>query len=201
MCIEYARTVAMNRLMHPIERVEITHHFEWVGAAPSPNFPQFHIQIGDKAIIARREGRHLAAEMMTWGWKEGRHIVFNMKSENRDFSQAFRILILATGFYEDTEPADLGKGRRERHLFTMRGEEWFWIAGIAAHDGFAMLTTRASSDIKPYHNRQLCLLPPSAGMAWLTLVKPQKELLGSLPEGRLAVRTLGQIAIANDTRY
>lgn len=200
MCIEYARTIGMAQFDRLVNEAESGSPFEWTGLTPSPGSLQFHIQIGDEAAIARLESHRLAGEMMRWGWRDGRQVVFNMKGEGCDFSSALRVLILATGFYEYTEPADPHEGRY-RHFFTMRGEEWFWIAGIANHGRFAMLTVRPGPDIKPYHKRQLCLLPPSSGIDWLTLAQPQKDLLKPLPGGTLMVRTLREAAPLDHVHY
>ncbi len=52
-------------------------------------------------------------------------------SEGRDFSKSERVLIPATGFYEYTAPGKAEDKTQDRHLFTLKGEDWFWIAGIA----------------------------------------------------------------------
>jgi putative SOS response-associated peptidase YedK len=201
MCIEYARTIGVSRFTRIIRETGVVPPFVWMESMPSPGAAQFHIQIGDEAVIARPGGRHLVGETMSWGWKDGRQVIFNMKSENCDFSRTLRVLILATGFYEFTEPADPRESHRDRHFFTMRDEEWFWIAGVAHHGRFAMLTTRPGPDIKPYHKRQLCLLPPAAGVDWLNLTLPQEDLLGSSPSGMLMVRTLHETAPVDHARY
>lgn len=201
MCIEYARTIGVGQFMRLVLETGAVPPIAWIDPSPSPGSAQFHIKIGDEAVIARLEGRHLIGQMMSWGWKDGRQIIFNMKAENCDFSPMMRVLILATGFYEYTEPAEPRIGRRDRHLFTMRGEEWFWIAGIAEHGRFAMLTTCPGPDIKPYHRRQLCVLPPSLGWDWLTLAVPQEDLLKSVPAGTLMVQTLHEAAPVDPERY
>ena len=146
-------------------------------------------------MIARLERYHLAGEMMSWGWQDGRQVIFNLRSENCHFSEATRALILATGFYEYSEPTEVES--RERYLFTMRAEQWFWIAGVIREGRFSMLTTRPGPDVKPYHKRQPCLLPPMMGFDWLTSGRPQEELLRPSPKRTLMVRT----AHADHTRY
>jgi SOS response associated peptidase (SRAP) len=39
-------------------------------------------------------------------------------------------LIIADGFYEFTDPDDKKKKRKDKWLFTKKGESWFCIAGI-----------------------------------------------------------------------
>lgn len=200
MCTEYARRIGIGEFIHQLGELTNIPSFTWTDSAASLGTAQFHIRIGDEAAVVRLEGHHLVGEMMSWGWKDGRQIVFNMKSEDCDFSGALRVLVLATGFYEYTEP-EANIASRERHLFTMKGEEWFWIAGIAQHGNFAMLTTRPGADIKPYHKRQICLLPAAVGMDWLLLDKPQDEILRATPAGTLAVKTYVEMSAAPLERY
>ncbi len=66
------------------------------------------------------------------------------------------------------------------------------IAGLwsEAEDGalsFTMLTTAPGPDIAPYHDRQVCVLPPEDWAAWLFLTRPEDELLKPLPAGSLDV--------------
>jgi putative SOS response-associated peptidase YedK len=72
----------------------------------------------------------------------------------------------------------------------LKANEWFWIAGIVKQDCFAMLTADPGADIKPYHDRQICVLRPDDGMAWLTLSHREHELLRSPPQGTFKVTTL-----------
>ena len=128
---------------------------------------------------------------MTWGWNTPRgKPVFNFVSEHRNFSDTERCLILATGFYEYTEPKRPKVKLKDQHFFTMRGQEWFWIAGIVKHDAFAMLTTAPGPDMEPYHDRQICVLSPAEGMHWLKLDKPHDAVLKVPPKGTLEVQTL-----------
>jgi putative SOS response-associated peptidase YedK len=129
--------------------------------------------------------------MMTWAWKtpQGKP-VFNFVSEKRDFSESDRCLILATGFYEYTAPKKAKTKLKDQHFFTMKDQEWFWIAGVIKHDAFTMLTTAPGPDIAPYHDRQVCILPPGHGITWLDLSKSEKELLAPAPRGTLLVQTL-----------
>ena len=53
-----------------------------------------------------------------------------------------------------------------------------------------LLTTAPGPDIAPYHDRQIVTFAPQAGMDWLTLSRPQRELLAPPPAGRLVARTL-----------
>jgi putative SOS response-associated peptidase YedK len=129
--------------------------------------------------------------MMTWAWKgPGGKPVFNFKSDGRDFSKSDRLLILATGFYEYTAPANPKVKLKDQHFFTLAGHDWFWIAGIEKQGCFTMLTTNPGPDVKPYHDRQICVLEPKDGPAWLNLTVPEAQLLRPLPLGSLRVKTL-----------
>jgi hypothetical protein len=74
---------------------------------------------------------------------------------------------------------------KDQHQFNLKGEEWFWIAGIVKNDCFAMLTVKPGPDIAPYHNRQIVVLNPSDGMEWLRLSQPESKILAPLPKGSL----------------
>lgn len=129
--------------------------------------------------------------MTTWAWKgPGGKPVFNFRSEGRDFSKSDRVAILTTGFYEYTTPTQPKIKLKDQHRFTIPGQEFFWIAGIVKQAAFTMLTTGPGPDVKPYHDRQVCVLDPSDGLAWLRLSLPEDKLLRPLPIGTLRVQTL-----------
>jgi len=94
-------------------------------------------------------------------------------------------LIPSDGFYEFTKPDDPKQRLKDKHLFTLAGEPWFWIAGLVKEGAFAMLTTSPGPDIAPYHDRQIVVLPRAEGLEWLDLRKPEAEILRPLPEGSL----------------
>jgi putative SOS response-associated peptidase YedK len=128
--------------------------------------------------------------MTRWAWDQGKRPVYNFKSEGRDFSNSTRCLILATAFYEYTDPAP-AKPKiklKDQHRFWMRGADFFWIAGVIKQGCFAMLTTEPGPDVKPYHNRQIVTLAAAAGMDWLTLDRSPAELLTPPPKRALAHR-------------
>ena len=184
MCIEYELRREAFEAALPFFRQEL--RFAWAGAEPDPS--KFHVRVGNRGAVVRRDGDGLVGEMMIWGWEEGRQIIFNLKSEGKDFAQARRVLILATGYYEYTEPMEPRVLGHEQHFFTMKGERWFSLAGIAMGNGFSLLTTKAGLDIRPYCKRQLCVLSPSAGLDWLR--QPHHDALGPSGAGTMSVRTL-----------
>lgn len=153
-----------------------------------PNFgPMASIRIGDRApIIALGAG---GAELILapWAWKspQGRP-VFNFRSDGRSFGGSTRCLIPADGFFEFTAP-ERGQTRKTKWRFTLAGEPLFWVAGLIKDGAFAMLTSEPGPDMAPYHDRQIVLLRPDEGAAWLHLRKPERELLRPLPAGSLDI--------------
>ena len=192
MCNDYAREIEAGRVIRLMKEMENIPPFEWeAGRIPNDAAPTPHIKITEKGLIARLRDDQLIGSMTTWAWKtpQGKP-VFNFVSEKRDFSKTERCLILATGFYEYTAPKKPKVKLKDQHFFTMKGEEWFWVAGIVKHNAFAMLTTEPGPDMEPYHDRQICVLPPDAGIHWLRLDKPEAALLKPPRKGTLEVRTL-----------
>ena len=105
-------------------------------------------------------------------------------------------LIVADGFYEFTQPADPKKKRKDKWLFTKRGEKWFCIAGIwrknaTVGEAFTMLTMAPGPDIAPYHDRQIAILDRAQWADWLDPAVPAKAVLKPLPKGTLAVEQVG----------
>ena len=124
--------------------------------------------------------------MTPWAWKSSSgKPVFNFRSEGRSFSKSDRCLIPSDGFYEFTKPEDPKQRLKDKHLFTLAGEPWFWIAGLVKEGAFAMLTTAPGPDIAPYHDRQIVVLARDQGLDWLNLARPEAEILRPLPEGSL----------------
>jgi putative SOS response-associated peptidase YedK len=110
--------------------------------------------------------------------------VFNFVSEGRSFADSDRALILATGFYEYTAPKDAKARLKDQHFFELKGSEWFWIAGLVKHDCFTMLTAEPGPDMKPYHDRQICVLRPEEGLHWLSCRVPKANCFKALHRGR-----------------
>lgn len=154
-----------------------------------PNLePRDEIRIRDTAPVVVRAPEGVQLTTMTWAWPgPGGKPVFNFRSDGRSFAGSTRCLIPADGFYEFTAPADPKQKRKDRWLFTLAGEAWFWIAGIVRDGCFAMLTTAPGPDVAPYHDRQVVVLPQRDALAWLDLTRPERELLRPLPAGSLSV--------------
>ena len=126
-----------------------------------------------------------------WSWPgAGGKPVYNFRSDGREFPSG-RCLILADGFYEFTAPADPSARRKDRWLFTKRGEEWFGIAGLwrqsPVGEACTMLTVDPGPDVAPYHNRQIVVLERADWSRWLDPGVPAAEVLRPSPAGTFDV--------------
>lgn len=184
MCNNYRLHVPVNVIGDAFRQADRPLHFP----DGQPNLPATDdIRIGDRAAVITLEGETPQLTMTPWAWKgPGGRPVFNFRSDGRRFDGSTRCLIPADGFYEFTE-AQPGEKRKTKWLFTMSGASWFWIAGVVRDGAFAMLTTEPGPDVAPYHDRQVVVLAPEAGMAWLDLSRPEGEMLKALPAGALSV--------------
>ena len=190
MCNDYARELEIGRVIKLIKEMDKLPALIWAGGKmPNDIAPQPHIKISDNGFVASIEGNKLSGEMMKWAWNtpQGRP-VFNFVSEDRDFGDSHRVLILTTGFYEYTTPKKPKVKLKDQHFFKFREEEWFWIAGIVKYRCFTMLTTKPGPDVQPYHDRQICVMPPQDGLRWLE--DADHTVLRPLPKGTLSVNTL-----------
>lgn len=191
MCNEYARRKSLETLREAFSWTKLP-PFEWAeNLIPNDLDGKASVKISETAPIMRLTGDRLVGSMTPWAWK-GPHgkPVFNFVSEGRDFSGSDRMLVFADGFYEFT-PAEQPKVKlKDKHLFELEGEDWFWIAGIVKQGAFSLLTTAPGPDLEPYHDRQIVTLRPDEGLDWLTLAGPATELLRAPPAGSLRVTTI-----------
>lgn len=190
MCNDYAREIEAAKWIRYMREMERVPPFDWVdNHIPNNIAPTPHIKITEPGLIVRLRREKLVGSMTTWAWKDRGRPVFNYVSEGRDFSKSERCLVVATGFYEYTKPEKPKVKLKDQHFFTLKGQEWFWIAGIVKQGAFTMLTTAPGADIEPYHDRQICVITPAQGMDWLGYDHSER-LLKPLPKGTLEVRTL-----------
>src|ERR1700753_199819 len=169
MCNDYAREIEAGRVIKAMEKMKYVPPFSYTGGRiPNDAAPTPHIKIRDCGLVMRLTDDGLQGEMMTWAWMQGKRPVFNFVSEGRDFSKTTRCLILATSFYEYTQPEQTKPKIKlqDQHQFTLNDSPWFWIAGIIKQDCFAMLTVAPGPDVAPVHDRQIVVLPAAEGMAW-----------------------------------
>ena len=183
MCNNYRLHIPANQLAAPFRDAGRTLVFP----GGLPNLEPADYSIGDAAPVVTQGPDGAQLLMTRWAWKSptGKP-VFNFRSDGRSFGDSIRCLIPADGFYEFTEPKVQGK--KTKWLFTMAGHPWFWIAGVIKNGAFAMLTTAPGPDVAPYHDRQIVLLPPSAGARWLNLSAPEDFILQPRPAGTLVVQ-------------
>lgn len=59
--------------------------------------------------------------------------------------------------------------------------------GSVTEGAWAMLTTEPGPDVSPYHDRQIVVRPPPAGLDWLKLIRPAVEMMKPSPGGSLEV--------------
>ena len=171
-----------------------------------PNFaPRESIRITDRVEIIRAANDQAdAAEMVTrrWSWPgPGGKPVYNFRSDGRSFDNAptsGRCLLPVDGFFEFTDPpapdgAVRGKKPpKSKWAFTVKGLDWFCIAGIWRTDptvgeAFTMLTCPPGPDMAPYHSRQVVVLTPADYGRWLDPSVPATELCRPAPAGTLEV--------------
>jgi putative SOS response-associated peptidase YedK len=157
-----------------------------------PNLQPRDIAITDPGAIVR-QGYELVVRRWSWPGPGGKP-VYNFRSEGREFGSA-RCLIVADAFYEFTPPADPKAKRKHKWRFTLRDAPIFAIAGLWRTDptvgeAFTMLTTEPGEDVRPYHNRQIVVLPPSEFARWLDPQVPAQEVLKPLPAGSLRVEQI-----------
>lgn len=157
------------------------------------------IKITDMGPIVRGiDGERGAGELVNrrWSWPgPGGKPVYNFRSENREFESG-RCLIIADGFYEFTSAEDAKKKRKDKWLFTRKGERWFCIAGIWRRspdvgEAFTMLTMEPGPDIAPFHDRQIAILDRRDWIDWLDGRVSAKSILKPLPAGSLDVVQVG----------
>jgi putative SOS response-associated peptidase YedK len=195
MCNDYRQRVDLASIVDEFAGVQVEIHFP----DGKPNLePRSDIKITDVAPIVRAvEGASGKADLVQrrWSWPQNRRPVYNFRSEGREFNSN-RCLIVADGFYEFTDPVNKAKRRKDKWLFTVKGERWFCIAGIwrktkDVGEAFTMLTMEPSPDIAPYHDRQIAILDRKGWAAWLDSSFSSKTILKPLPAGSLAVEQVG----------
>ncbi|WP_341018515.1 SOS response-associated peptidase family protein [Brevundimonas diminuta] len=183
MCNNYRLHVPTNQIAEPFSAAKRSLVFP----GGQPNLEPGEYRIGDRAPIIVQGETAPELIMTTWSWRgPGGKPVFNFRSDGRDFSRSTRCLIPSDGFFEFTDPK-VG-GRKTKWLFTMRDQPWFWILGLVKDGAFSMLTTEPGEDVAPYHDRQVVVLPPGAGVHWLDLSAAQDLMLRPSVPGTLDVR-------------
>ena len=196
MCNDYRLMVDVASIVEDFADLKIKIRF----SEGSPNIEDREdIKITDMGPIIRPvEGASDEADLVQrrWSWPgQNKRPVYNFRSDGREFTSN-RCLIVADGFYEFTDPAEKGKKKKDKWLFTKRDEAIFCIAGIwrdtkDVGEAYTMLTMEPGPDIKPYHDRQIVILERSAWADWLNPAISAKSLIKPLPAGTLSVAQVG----------
>ena len=186
MCNDYGNRVSYDEYRAAFNQVGLP--LRVPHAAPNLE-PRDDIWPTDPAPVIRRAGDGAELVQMRWGFPPSRPKgppVINFRSEGRSFTNG-RCLVPASHFYEFTG----NKSPKTKWKFTKPGEDWFCFAGLwrpsAAGEAFTLLTTDPSSDVAPYHSRQVVVLDRDDWLAWLDLARPAQELLRALAPGSLSV--------------
>ncbi len=126
---------------------------------------------------------HSGPTLMRWGFPladSGKHVI-NARAETaaqramfRDALWARRCVVPSTGFYEwEHDPAGKARGK---YRFRLPGRGMLYMAGLYQlmldHKGvkawrFAILTTAANEDMRPYHDRMPVVLQAEERRLWL----------------------------------
>ena len=196
MCNDYRLKVDISSIIEEFADLKIKIRF----SEGRPNIEaRDDIKITDVGPIVRTvEGERGEGDLVQrrWSWPgQNKRPVYNFRSDGREFTSN-RCLIVADGFYEFTDPAEKGKKRKDKWLFTRTGEPIFAIAGIwreteEVGEAFTMLTMEPGPDIAPYHDRQIVILERDAWADWLDPSVSAKSLIKPLPAGSLSVEQVG----------
>jgi putative SOS response-associated peptidase YedK len=191
MCNLYTQSEAVDELARIFREMQVPLQFP----EGIPNLQPREIAITDSAPIVRSNATGYELVVRRWSWPApGGKPVFNYRSDGREFSKG-RCLILADGFFEFTAPSEAKAKRKHKWLFTLPGASLFAVAGLwrsdpAVGEAFTMLTTEPGDDVRPYHNRQIAVLPPSDFTRWLDSATPVEDVLKPLPAGSLKVEQI-----------
>ena len=154
-----------------------------------------HIKIGDIGPVMCASGNTIELTPMRFGFPPPRpkaSPVFNFRSEGRRFHESKCCLIPASAFFEFTGK----KYPKAMHRFSPGDAPFLAIAGLRRGmkadepPAFTMLTTEPGPDVAPYHTRQVAVLRPDDWAAWISLTKPEAELLQPLQAGSLKAETV-----------
>jgi putative SOS response-associated peptidase YedK len=185
-----------------------------------PVRPRYNVAPGDDVLTVTtdREGEP-RGELLRWGlvpyWaKDPKTLglkLINARSEtmltNGAFRDARRCLVIADGFYEWEKRPDAPK---QPWWISMPGGEPFAFAGLWSSwrsnpdveplRTVAIVTTAASEQLAPIHDRMPVMLPQEAEEAWLTRDTPPEELMAlCAPLEEAAMRAVGPAV--NDARH
>ena len=190
MCNLYSEKVNYRQLVDEFSQLRLP--VVLPGPEAAPNLPELdQVRPTDVAPIVRPAEGGVELAQLKWGFKSARPKgppVINFRSEGRRFGRG-RCLIPASCFFEFTGD----KYPKTRWRFTEAGQDWFCLAGLwrpAEGDwpeSFTMLTTEPGPDVRPYHDRQVIVLPRDRWAAWLDPDGDPSAVLVAGPAGSLEV--------------
>jgi putative SOS response-associated peptidase YedK len=190
MCNLYSEKVSYRQIFDEFSQLRLPLVFPPPEAAPNLQ-PLEEVRPTDVAPVIRPREDGVELVSLKWGFAPSRPKgppVINFRSEGRRFGRG-RCLVPASHFFEFTGT----KYPKTRWMFTVPGEDWFCMAGLArGADGdwpesFTLLTTEPGPDVKPYHDRQVVVVPRGLWRTWLDPEADPEPVLKAGPAGALAV--------------
>lgn len=190
MCNLYSEKVNYRQLVEEFSQLRLPLVFPPPEAAP--NLPPLEqVRPTDIAPIIRPCEGGVELVQLKWGFAPFRpkaSAIINYRSEGRRFGRG-RCLAPASCFFEFTGT----QYPKTRWRFTETGRDWFCLAALwrpAEGDwpeSFSLLTAEPGPDVKPYHDRQVIVLPRARWAAWLDPQTDPRPLLVAGPAGSLSV--------------
>ena len=190
MCNLYSEKVSYRQLFDEFSQLKLPLVFPPPESAPNLE-PLEEVRPTDLAPVIRPRGEGVELATLKWGLAPARPKtppIINFRSEGRRFGRG-RCLVPATCFYEFTGTSY----PKTRWRFTTPGADWFCMAGLARQaqgdwpESFTLLTCEPGPDMRPYHNRQVVVVPRGLWRAWLDPDADPAEILRPSPAGTLAV--------------
>jgi putative SOS response-associated peptidase YedK len=190
MCNLYSEKVSYRQLFDEFSQLRLPLVFPPPEAAPNLQ-PLEEVRPTDMAPIMRPRDAGVELVSLKWGFAPSRPKappVINFRSEGRRFGRG-RCLVPASCFYEFTGT----RYPKTRWRFTVPDQDWFCMAGLwRAEQGdwpesFTLLTVDPGPDMKPYHDRQVVVVPREQWAAWLDPEADPAEILKPSPAGTFVV--------------
>ena len=203
MCNLYSEKVSYQQLVEEFSQLKLPVVLPGPEAAPNLE-PLEQVRPTDVAPVIRPAEGGVELARLKWGFAparpnlpsggprsgatRGAPPVINFRSEGRRFGRG-RCLVPANCFFEFTGT----RYPKTRWRFTEAGQEWLCMAGLwrpAEGDwpeSFTLLTTEPGPDVKPYHDRQVVVVPRERWAAWLDPEVDPGPLLVAGPTGTLEV--------------
>lgn len=141
----------------------------------------------DLGIVLWREGKHMEAGWMRWGFpgKQSADLLINARAESVSKSSAFRqsfqsrrCILPAAGFYEWNQ-------KKEKNTFWNPDSPLLYLAGLydlrENERRFVVLTTQANESMRMIHDRMPLILSKEEIERWIQDEQAAEELLCKVP--------------------